>query len=207
MHLHLVPETSTHGNLYRLDEMFLGEAANDCSPTTEGRGVSDLNLLVTDVVGHVTAQRCPHGVSVELSLAHGRPMIDADATELRFAVAGIVGAMMRSLEGGDDETLRVEVRADDHAVEIVIAAREVPPLGYIRALAESIDPARAGDPTLRHCRRLVERQGGTVGLAAENGLFGVAVAFPTVKTHRPDRVLALRAPRRNTGVCLAALAA
>ncbi len=136
----------------------------------------DANLLVATVVGRVVAQARSEKINIDLELAPGHPVIKSDAAVMAFAIAGVLGAQMSALEEGDGGNIRVAVVNDVHEVHVLMTTDELPPLRFIRAL----DSATAGeaDPTLRHCCRLIEREGGTLELIEQDGKIGFAIALP-----------------------------
>ncbi len=167
-------------------------AANDTGTdhSQTGRGLTDLNALVGRVVGHLAAVARPEGVSIELDLAHGVPFISGRPSELAFAIAGVLGRFLRSLDETDDGVVRVETRADSHSVRINILGDGIPPLGMVRALSGNGN--QGADPTMCHCRRLIEAQDGHIELTDQTGLLGFAIEFPAIPLSRPVTVKPLR---------------
>lgn len=137
---------------------------------------SDANVLVATVVGRVVAQARSEKVNIELEFASGHPVVESDPTVMAFAIAGVLGAQMSALEEGEGGNIRVAVLNDVHEVQVLMTTDELPPLRFIRAL----DNATAGeaDPTLRHCCRIIEREGGTLELIEKDGKIGFSIALP-----------------------------
>lgn len=175
-----------------LEPTLLGCAANDSGirrrPTLE---VSDLNVLVAGIVGDVAGRVVPERVNIGLRLAPTPPLIEADPTEIAFAISGVLTAELRAVEEADGGEVRVEVLRSPGNAQVVITAEEVPPLDLIRAV--SPQPRHSGpqgsiDPTLAHCRRLIEAHGGTIELTEHAGRIGFVLAFPTVIVTQPVRM-------------------
>lgn len=169
-----------------------GDPANDSSPTHSARW-TDANLLVATTVARVSAFLQPHRANVSLGLCPGHPVIAGDSTTLAFALAGVLGALLRSLDADQgvdtavaDSTLRVSVGETDERVRITVALPDVPPLGIVRALAGN---DRDSDPTVAHCRRLIESCGGTLALADADGVLAFAMVLPRCPLGPSVRVL------------------
>jgi hypothetical protein len=123
-----------------------------------------------------------------------------DPTELAFAISGVLGAEVRGIDSRVGGTVTVELRADAHTVTVVMTSDELPPLSCVRALATAEPGRRASgdvDPTVAHCRRIVEAQGGKLELIAREGRIGFAIDFPRLplSTHAGVRVLPFGRPR------------
>jgi hypothetical protein len=177
--------------LHALDSDLHGEAANDSAPQHSARW-TDANLLVATTVARVSAFLQPHRANVSLGLSPGHPVIAGDSTTLAFALAGVLGALLRSLESDalaldDGSTLKVSVAEADERVRITVTLPDVPPLGIVRALA-GVGPAGA-DPTVAHCRRLIESCGGTLALADADGVLAFAMMLPRCPLGPAVRVL------------------
>jgi hypothetical protein len=164
-----------------------GEPANDTAPARSVR-FTDANLLVATTVARVTAFLQPRYANVALALCPGHPVIAGDSTTLSFALAGMLGALLRSLEAdGNDAIVRVSVGEEDERVRITMTLPEVPPLKIVRALAG--DGTTGVDPTVAHCRRLVESCGGTLVLADADGVLAFAMSLPRCPLGPAVRVL------------------
>jgi hypothetical protein len=167
---------------------FQGDAANDCNFEPD-QPVTDVELLVATTVARVTARMQPEFVNVVLDLSAHESMVAGNPTSLAFALAGILGALLRAAEeNGEDEVLRVVVTERHHVVRVSIAGPDVPPLRMIRALSGERDVGMA-DPTVAHCRRIVEREGGSLGLATCAGELAVELSLPCYPQDRGIRVL------------------
>jgi hypothetical protein len=165
-----------------------GCAANESSSGLE-YAVADAELLVATTVARVTEQLQPAHVDIELDLSAHGTIVAGNPTTLAFALAGILGGLIRAAdETGDDATLRVVVTEHDDEVAIAIASSELPPLRMIRALGDESAPGLA-DPTARHCRHIVERQGGSLGLSVRNGELAIEFQLPAIPQGRGIRVL------------------
>lgn len=167
--------------LLPLDPMWNAEsAANDSGifRRNEDHPSCDLNVLVTKVLGHVTNHVRPERANVTLSLAPGRPIVHVDPIELAFAISGTLTASLRAMEDSDSGDLRVETRLEGDSAQVFIAGSDLPPLGFVRAVEPSCPPG-ATDPTLAHCRRLVEGYGGRIDLVERDGWIGFAIMLPT----------------------------
>lgn len=165
-----------------------GCAANESSSGLE-YAVADAELMVATTVARVTAQLQPAHVDIELDLSAHGTVVAGNPTTLAFALAGILGGLIRAAnETGDEVTLRVVVTEHDDEVDIAIASSELPPLRMIRALG---DDTASGleDPTARHCRHIVERQGGSLGLSVRDGELAIEFQLPAIPQGRGIRVL------------------
>jgi hypothetical protein len=181
-------------------------AANDSGTFARPRyRVADANELVAGVVGHVAARAQPANVNIELALAPGRPVIEGDPAELAFAISGVLGAEVRSIDSGEGGTVRVELRADDHTISVLMTSDELPPLSCIRAI-EPTSPGPDVDPTVAHCRRIVEAQGGRLELTETDGRIGFSIHFPRLPATTTVRVLPVRRAGNNEPVVAARLA-
>lgn len=150
--------------------------------------VSDVNALVSGVVGHVAARAEGVNVSIELALAPGHPVVMGDPTELAFAISGVLGAEVRGIDARDGGTVAVELCLDARTVTVVMTSDELPPLPCIRAVGHA-EPGQEIDPTVAHCRRIVEAQGGRLALVARDGRIGFAIEFRRVPLSTGIRVL------------------
>lgn len=183
--MHIVTPAECPTDLVPLDRRWEGQAANDAGVVLR-RG-SDFNLLVASIVGQVTVRVRPRRVNVELSLATGRPIIKGDTAGLAFAIAGVLGAQLRNLEEADGGDLRVETQINAQAVSVVISSSELPSLQCVRAIEG--DNRAETDPTLAHCRRLVESLGGSIELADDRGLIGFRITVPSLTRCHPLRIV------------------
>ena len=152
------------------------QAANDAgSPSARSRDrIHDVNLLVAEVAGRVAAHVQPSLADVELDLAPGIPEIDGDAALIGFVIAGVLVSQLRSLEDTDDGVVRIKTGYAQSRVTISILGNGVPLLGYVRAVEEDVD----ADPTMVHCRRLLEQLGGKIKLRDDGGMLGFELSLP-----------------------------
>ena len=171
-----------------------GDPANDynCGPKYI---FADVELLVATTVARVTARVQPEFVNVMLDLSADGALVAADPTSLAFALAGVLGAVLRAADdNGVDQNLHIVVTETDRVVRISIAGPDVPPLRMIRALSGDPAPSLV-DPTVVHCRHLIERQGGTLGLGACAGELAVELCLPALPRSGGLRVIAPRSLR------------
>jgi len=169
-----------------LDPSLAGTPANDTAPARSQRW-TDANLLVATTVARVSACLQPQ-IHVALGLCADHPVIAGDSTTLAFALSGVLAALLRSVEAdGEDATLRVSVTEAAERVRIIVALPDVPPLGIVRALAS--EGREGADPTVAHCRRLVESCGGTMALADAGGVLAFAIVLPRCPFGPEVRVL------------------
>jgi hypothetical protein len=160
---------------------FEGPPAND----TLRQLSRDVNLLIAKVVGDLTARLQPRHVNLCLLLATQRPLIHADPTELAFGLSGIIGSHLTAIDQAGQSALEVSVYVDSGQVVIRTGSANIPPISMVRALqAECADP-RAQDPTVAHCRRLLEAQGAVVELTQYGDNMGFSIALPIVPVSRP----------------------
>ncbi|HWB74665.1 MAG TPA: hypothetical protein VG755_06910 [Nannocystaceae bacterium] len=166
-----------------------GDAAND-GPSADVSEWTDVNLIVATTVARVSARMRPAFVNVALDLDGGDPMVAGDATALSFALAGTLGALVRAAEdAGDEQDLRVRVTAYEHQVCVAIVGGEVPPLSVLRALTgvPQLDPTMC-DPTVAHCRRLIEAEGGSLVITECDGELALALRLPVAPAGKGSRV-------------------
>jgi len=154
------------------------EPANDSGAAFSVR-THQVNMLVAGVVGQVAARVQSKNVNIALRLAHGDPTVATEPSELAFIVGAMLGAALRIVEEERGEYVGVSVSAARSMVRISVTTDGVPPLRFVRAL----DPRGTSsdvDPTLAHCRRLVEACGGALVLAEQEGRLGFALEIPRV---------------------------
>lgn len=189
--MHIVPNPpppAPRHLLLPLSSEWSGDAANDSGIYTMAvpTPVCDLNVLVGGVVGHVVSQVQPERVNVALDLAPGRPVVLGDPTELAFAISGLLGAQLRALDENDQGDVRVKIRREGESATVFIGGSELPPLPFVRA----VDPTSRGtcDPTVAHCRRLIEACGGHLDLVEVEGYIGFAIVLSTPQIDRPAHI-------------------
>lgn len=171
-----------------------GDAANDCA-AGPAYTLTDVELVVATTVARVTARVQPQFVNVVLDLSADGAVVDGNPTALAFALAGILGGLLRAADdNGDDEVLRIVVTEQHRQVRVSIAGPDVPPLRMIRALSGHSSGAMA-DPTVAHCRRLIEHEGGTLRLGTCAGELAVELCLPAHPQGRGVRVLPPRSLR------------
>lgn len=186
-------QTITHAPMTRAFTLLDRQAtsANDSTAYPRPKWqVSDANVLVSGVVGHVASRARTSGVEFELALAPGHPIVMGDPTELAFVVSGVLGAEVRGIDAHFGGTVAVELHTDARTVTVVITSDELPPLPCIRALGHA-EPGQDVDPTVAHCRRIVEAQGGRLELVARDGRIGFAIEFRRLPLSNGVRVLPL----------------
>lgn len=173
-----------------------GDAANDGPANVDASEWTDVNLMVATTVARVSARLRPELVNVALDLDESDPMVRGDATALAFALSGTLGALVHAAEeSGDEQDLRVVVATQVCQVCVAILGGEVPPLPILRALTGDTD-GQLSDPTVAHCRRLIEEQGGSLTLTVLDGQLALALRFPVAPAGQGNRVPApLRRPR------------
>lgn len=154
------------------------EPANDSGAAFSVR-THQVNMLVAGVVGQVAARVQSKSVNIALRLAAGDPTVTTDPSELAFVVGAILGAALRIVDEEGGEYVGVRVAAARSTVRISVTTDSVPPLRFVRAL----DPrgtSKDVDPTLAHCRRIIEACGGALVLAEHCGRIGFALEIPRV---------------------------
>jgi hypothetical protein len=171
------------------------EAAND-GPGRDALASewTDVNLMVATTVARVSAQLRPLHVNVALDLDGRDPMVRGDATALAFALSGTLGALIRTADQiCGDHDLKVRVTAQQHHICVAMVGDELPSLEVLRALVGNADP-RISDPTVAHCRRLIEAEGGSLVLEQQDGEIALALRLPVAPATIGPRV---PAPRRK----------
>lgn len=167
-------------------------AANDCARGHGQPRVVDVNALVGRVVAHVMAKVSGGpNVDLQLVLAPGRHVVQGDPVALSFALSGILAAQLCAADEGDGD-IAVTTAASGEGVRVMISNNGIPPLAFVRAIAN--DDGK-GDPTLAHCRRLIEAEGGRLCLAEQAGSIALCVVFPPVL---PTNVLPLASTKART---------
>lgn len=154
------------------------EPANDSGAAFSTR-THQVNMLVAGVVGQVAARVQSKNVNIALRLAHGDPTVATDPSELAFVVGAMLGAALRIVEEERGEYVGVSVSAARSMVRISVTTDGVPPLRFVRALDPRGSSSQDVDPTLAHCRRLVEARGGALVLAEQGGRLGFALELPS----------------------------
>ncbi len=179
--MHLVPHLPTPKlqSLLPIDGSVEGPAANDSGIAHNRHATRQINTLVASVVGQVAARVQPKNVNIQLRLAAGEPTVSTDPAELAFVVAAVLGAAVRVVDEENGEFVGVDVSAARRSIRILITSDEVPPIRFVRAL----DPNGCSedvDPTLAHCRRIIEARGGSLVLTEQGGRLGFAIDLPRV---------------------------
>jgi len=176
--MHLVSNTPANPSFRVLP---VGAVADDQPANDSGAAFAvrthQVNTLVAGVVGQVAARVQSKNVNIALRLAPGDPSVATDPSELSFIFGAMLGAALRIVEEERGEYVGVQVSAERSAVRIAVTTDGVPPLQFVRAL----DPRGCGgevDPTLAHCRRLVEAVGGALVLIEQGGRLGFALELP-----------------------------
>lgn len=169
-------------------------AANDCAHGHGQPRVVDVNVLVGRVVAHVMAKVSGGpNVDLQLVLAPGRHVVQGDPVALSFALSGILAAQLRAADEGDGD-IAVTTAASGEGVRVMISNNGIPPLEFVRAIAND-GGTKVGDPTLAHCRRLIEAEGGRLCLVEQAGSIALCVVFPPVL---PTNVLPLTSTKAKT---------
>lgn len=153
------------------------EPANDSGVMSPRARTHQINMLVASVVGQVAARVQSERVNIALHLAPGDPTVATEPNELAFVVGAVLGAALRIVDEERGDYVGVRVSAERSSVRIAVTTDGVPPLRFVRAL----DPrgtSKDVDPTLAHCRRLVEACGGALVLTEQGGRLGFAVELP-----------------------------
>lgn len=177
--MHLVSSTSASPSFRVLPfgAVAQDEPANDSGMHGPTVRTHQVNMLVASVVGQVAARVQSERVNIALRLAPGDPAVATEPSELAFVVGAVLGAALRIVDEERGEYVGVQVSAERSAVRIAVTTDGVPPLRFVRAL----DPRGTGgdvDPTLAHCRRLLEACGGALVLTEQGGRLGFAVELP-----------------------------
>ncbi len=173
--MHLVTTTTPSFRVLPFNTLGGDEPANDSGMTRAN--THHVNTLVAAIVGQVAARMQSKHVNIALHLAAGDPSIATDPGELGFVVGAMLGAALRIVEEESGEYVGVRVSAERCAVRISVTTDGVPPLRFVRAL----DPRGSSgevDPTLAHCRRLIEARGGALLLTEHNGRLGFVLELP-----------------------------
>gem|GEM_PF-6136501 len=157
--------------------------ANDGRRSCTPRHTIDVNSLVSAVVSKVLA-RAQRKVVMDVVLSHRRPQVSADAGAMAFALAGVLAAQLQGFEDAESGLVKIVVDANPRTVRVAVLSEALPLLRFVRA-TETGPRGRLNrpDPTMAHCRRLIERQGGTLELAEQGGLIGFCIELPALPRH------------------------
>lgn len=147
-------------------------ASSDRTPGSTG---VDLNKIVTHVAGDVAARVNASTVDIQLKLAQGPLDVPVDEEIAAFVLSGLLVAMVRSLDEDASGHARIETRRERDEVIATVTTSGGPSVATVRAV-ESRD--FDGDPTIAHCRRLLEDCGGQLRLTDSECHVGVCVAIP-----------------------------
>lgn len=176
MHLVTTPSVTTPVRVLPFNGAYRGQSANDSGWAPQTR-THQVNMLVAGLVGRVAARVQSKSVNIALRLAPGDPTVTTDPGELSFVIGAVLGAALRIVEEERGEYVGVHVSAARSKVRISITTDGVPPLRFVRAL-DACGTSGDVDPTLAHCRRLVEARGGALILTEEDGRLGFALELP-----------------------------
>jgi C4-dicarboxylate-specific signal transduction histidine kinase len=188
--MHLVPtsSTSTPVRVLPFTGACRGGSANDSGFFAAQTRTHHVNTLVAGLVGRVAARMQSKSLNIALRLAPGDPWVNSNPGELSFVLGAVLGAALRIVEEERGEYVGVHVSAARSKVRIAITSDGVPPLRFVRAL----DPRGTDgdvDPTLAHCRRLIEARGGALVLTEEDGRLGFALELPSAVLSPAIRLL------------------
>ncbi|GEM_PF-2576816 len=148
--------------------------------------ILDINLLVAQCAGNVAARVLPGSVDIELDLCPFAPEIIAPPAAIAFAISGVLVAQLRSLEDSEDGIVRIKTQVvRGREVHVSILSNGVPPLRTIRAVEGDSASAGESDPTIAHCRRLLEQHGGSIQLRDEAGFIGFELTIPSLPLCNP----------------------
>jgi len=130
---------------------------------------TDVNPLVARVLDRATV---PEGFEVEVDLADGLPLAEADPHQLEQVFNNIASNAFQAMSGNDVGTLKVRSAGEDGGLYIRWADNG--PGISAENLAKVFDPlfttkAKGIGLGLVVCKRLVERQGGTLDVTSEVG--------------------------------------
>ena len=168
-------------------------AANQAT-TAPGRDAGqitvDLNKIVTHVAGDVAARVNASTVDIQLKLSPGRLDVSVDEEVAAFVLSGLLVAMVRTLDEDGTGHARIQTEQGRDEVVATVTTSGGPSIATVRAV-ESRD--FDGDPTIAHCRRLLEDNGGQLRLTDAEGHVGICVAMPRT-TPQSDQQRAVALP-------------
>ncbi len=153
------------------------KAANDAgvSPATEASGrCVELNKLLDRVCEHA-ATNTGRSLSVLLTPLESALELQGDDEVFAFVVSGLLAASHR--DRGSGPTNRLGLLASQTCDEFILSIHSEHPLAasVVQAVtSESGD----GDPTIAHCKRLVEGAGGRLQLVKDPSSPGLALHLP-----------------------------
>lgn len=176
MYLIPLPQSNAVDLLPQLEPKWAAcDAANDTGAAEADYElrIRDINLLVAEVAGRVAARADVGRADIELDLTPCVPEIAGDPRLTAFAIAGVLVAQLHSVEDGG--AVRIRTEANAQTVKVSILSDALPLLDFIRAIE-----ADDGDPTMIHCRRLIEQVGGWMQLRADQGLVGFELNLPAL---------------------------
>ncbi|TPV95516.1 MAG: hypothetical protein B7733_09695 [Myxococcales bacterium FL481] len=169
------------------------DAANDAPlPGTDASWVHDVNRLVSGVVHQLSRRLIEHRVLLELDLCPGAPSVSGDPQQLAFVLEGILAAEMESVADVERGVIRIKTSVSPDAVKISVLGNSLPLLRFIRAVAEDESGLGDMDPTVAHCRRVLEELGGWIELRDERGFVGFELNIPALPLCNPTSVVPFR---------------
>ena len=140
---------------------------------------------VADLLGAIGVLGRPRltvsGIRISEAVAHGRPLVRGDRSELEMALLNLVSNAVDAMPSGGD--LRVGASAMDDGLQIVVAdsGSGIPPDLLPRIFepwVTSKPPGRGTGLGLSITRDVIERMGGTIAAAsgqAEGTVFTIAL--------------------------------
>jgi hypothetical protein len=166
-------------------DILLG-SANDSRPSHMPEScTADVNQIVARTIAHLTPVAIKKNVQIELDMAPSVPLVAITPTELSFALAGFMGSLLEGIDDPTEARIRIETRVQGQDVRVRLLGSSLPAMKVVRALTSEAENEASADPTVAHCRRLVEDQGGFTDLVQSGQLLGIGLAFPALSGYHP----------------------
>jgi len=168
------------------------QAANEplpCPQPPSREESVELNELLVRVCEHV-ATNTLQSPSVVLSPLDSVLNVLGDDETLAFVVSGLLAAGLRDRNSGAVAQLRLNATLSGDELVLSVHAENPPPPSVVKAIeSEGGD----GDPTVAHCKRLVEGAGGHLRLTSERQSSGVSLHLPLDRLASADNAASAEA--------------
>lgn len=135
----------------------------------------EINRIVTEISGEVAARMRGDNIDFQLNLAAAPQEAPIDDDTLEFVLSGVLVATAREVRVDADARIFIGTSGRSDEITVTVASNGIPSIATVRAI-ESTD--YDGDPTIAHCKRLIESAGGRLALTERDGTLGVEIAIP-----------------------------
>ena len=195
---------SNHKALPSLTELFpASTAANDpCrSRTPEGADTSiEINEMLIRVCEHVASNTRP-SLPVLLTPLDSTLNIHEDGDTFAFIVSGLLTVSHRDRNTDPSTRLRLSAARTPHELILRVQGDRELSASVVKAIQSN---GGDGDPTIAHCKRLVEGAGGRLQIVRDLESPGVSLHLPIERTACDDNAAsATKTSNRATPAVLA----